>query len=207
MARLHDNLLAAATAARQRVSMRLKVHPMGLQHCCSLLWPRLEVQRRMARRRKLAAALQVGRQELLAGASRLISQLSTVWQQLAKPLGSRLQVVTLLWSLPTFLLRQELAVQEGGDVGFLTADYQALLSDAQPPGNADQQAAARPDATADVDEGLDAAVGSIKQLFQDCCRFSTGATATVQRQLPALEKLLRSEAALQAAIDFMTGAI
>lgn len=62
MARLHDSLLAAATAARQRVSMRSKVHPMGLQHCCSLLWPRLEVQRRMARRRKLAAALQVGRQ-------------------------------------------------------------------------------------------------------------------------------------------------
>jgi hypothetical protein len=40
--------------------MRFKVHPSGLQHCCSLLWPRLEVQRRMARRRKLAAALQVG---------------------------------------------------------------------------------------------------------------------------------------------------
>lgn len=62
MARMHDSLLAAATAARQRVSMRFKVRPMGLQHCCSLLWPRLEVQRRMARRRKLAAALQVGRQ-------------------------------------------------------------------------------------------------------------------------------------------------
>ena len=60
MAILHDSLLAAATAARQRVSMRFKVHPSGLQHCCSLLWPRLEVQRRMARRRKLAAALQVG---------------------------------------------------------------------------------------------------------------------------------------------------
>lgn len=59
MAILHDALLSAATAARQRVNMRFKVHPSGLQHCCSLLWPRLEVQRRMARRRKLAAALQV----------------------------------------------------------------------------------------------------------------------------------------------------
>jgi hypothetical protein len=60
MAILHDSLLAAATSARQRVSMRFKVNPSGLQHCCSLLWPRLQVQRRMARRRKLAAALQVG---------------------------------------------------------------------------------------------------------------------------------------------------
>lgn len=105
------------------------------------------------------------------------------------------------------MLRQELQAQEGGDVGFLTADYHALLSDAQPPGNADQQVAARAETAADMDEGLDAAVGSIKQLFQDCCRFSTGATATVQRQLPTLEKLLRSEAALPAAVEFMAGSI
>ena len=65
MAILHDSLLAAASAARQRASVRFKVHPSGLQHCCSLLWPRLEVQRRMARRRKLAAALQVGRRRCL----------------------------------------------------------------------------------------------------------------------------------------------
>lgn len=98
-------------------------------------------------------------------------------------------------------------MQEAVDVGFLTADYRALLSDAQPPGNADQQVTARADTTADMDEGLDAAVGSIKQLFQDCCRFSTGATATVQRQLPTLEKMLRSEAGLQAAVEFMEGSI
>lgn len=116
------------------------------------------------------------------------------------------------------LLSQELQVQEGGDIGFLASDYQALLSDAQPSGNTassgtDQQAAA---ASADAassgkDESLDAAVDSIKQLFQDCCRFSTGATTAVQRQLPGLDKLLRSEAAgvcsLQAAIDYMSRAL
>jgi hypothetical protein len=60
MAILHDALLAAATSARQRISMRFNVHPTSLGHCCGLLWPRFEVQWRMARRRKLAAALQVG---------------------------------------------------------------------------------------------------------------------------------------------------
>lgn len=61
MATLHDALLAAATAARQRVTLRFKVHTSALQHCCGLLWPRLEVQRRMARRRRLATALQVSK--------------------------------------------------------------------------------------------------------------------------------------------------
>jgi hypothetical protein len=109
-------------------------------------------------------------------------------------------------------------VQEGGDIGFLASDYQALLSDAQPADNTsssgtDQQAAAAfaDAASSGKDEGLDAAVDSIKQLFQDSCRFSTGATTAVQRQLPGLDKLLRSEAAgvcsLQAAIDYMSRAL
>lgn len=106
-------------------------------------------------------------------------------------------------------------MQEGGDVGFLAADYQALLDDAQAPSSAprDQQAAvASADAAAaDKDAGLDAAVASITQLFTDCARFSTGATGAVQRQLPGLEKLLRSEAAgvcsLQAAVEYMSRAV
>lgn len=113
--------------------------------------------------------------------------------------------------------QQELQVQEGGDTSFLAADYQALLSDTQPLGSgsgsgSDQQATAKADAAgSEKDEGLDAAVESIKQLFQDSCRFSTGATAAVQRQMPVLDKLLRSEAAgvcsLQAAVDFMSRAV
>jgi hypothetical protein len=59
MSILHDALLAAATAAKQHMTVRFRVHPGALQHCAGLLWPRLEVQRRMLRRRKLAAALQV----------------------------------------------------------------------------------------------------------------------------------------------------
>jgi hypothetical protein len=112
---------------------------------------------------------------------------------------------------------QELQVQEGGDVSFLSADYQALLSDTGPVNStsgsqSDQQAAANGDAgAADKDDGLEAAVESIKRLFQDCCRFSTGATAAVQRQLPGLEKLLRSDAAgvggLQGAVEYMLKAI
>lgn len=108
-------------------------------------------------------------------------------------------------------------MQEGGDVSFLSADYQVLLSDTGPVSStsgshSDQQAAANADAgVSDKDEGLDAAVESINQLFQDCCRFSTGATAAVQRQLPGLEKLLRSDAAgvrgLQGAVEYMLKAI
>jgi hypothetical protein len=60
LAILHDSLLAAATEAKERVSITFKLHPAALQHCCEQLWPQLEVQRGTARRRKLAAALQVG---------------------------------------------------------------------------------------------------------------------------------------------------
>jgi hypothetical protein len=60
LAILHDSLLAAATEAKERVSISFKLHPAALQHCCELLWPQLEEQRGHARRRKLAAALQVG---------------------------------------------------------------------------------------------------------------------------------------------------
>jgi hypothetical protein len=60
LAILHDSLLAAATEAKERVSITFKLHPAALQHCCEQLWPQLEVQRGNARRRKLAAALQVG---------------------------------------------------------------------------------------------------------------------------------------------------
>lgn len=59
MSILHDSLLAAATAAKQHVTVRFRLHPGALQHGCRLLWPRLEVARRLARRRKLAAALHV----------------------------------------------------------------------------------------------------------------------------------------------------
>jgi len=115
-------------------------------------------------------------------------------------------------SLFTLLAAQELQVQEGGDVTFLAADYQALLTDTASAGSqADQHIAAKPEAVCDKEDGLTVAVESIKQLFQDCCRFSTGATAAVQRQLPGLEKLLRAEAdsicSLQAVINFMSHAI
>lgn len=60
MAILHDSLLAAATAAKERVSISYKLHPAALQHCVGLLWPQLEAQRGLARQRNLAVALQVG---------------------------------------------------------------------------------------------------------------------------------------------------
>lgn len=56
---LHDFMLSAATAAKERVNMRYQLHPSGLQHCCSILWPYLEEQRTLARKQKLAGALQV----------------------------------------------------------------------------------------------------------------------------------------------------
>jgi hypothetical protein len=59
LAILHDSLLAAATEAKERVSISFKLHPAALQHCCELLWPQLDAQRGQARHRKLAAALQV----------------------------------------------------------------------------------------------------------------------------------------------------
>lgn len=107
-------------------------------------------------------------------------------------------------------------MQEGGDVSFLAADYQALLADVQPPpaaasrGGSDQQglkdnAAVVPDHS---EAGLDGAVESIKQLFKDCCRLSTGTTTAVQRQVEGLDKLLRSEAAgvcsMDAAVKYMS---
>lgn len=237
MATLHDALLAAATTARQRVSMRLKVHPGGLQHCCGLLWPRLEVQRRMARRRKLAAALQVGLLCFL-GCLRQANQgcrlmaLAAPASIIAGYLPSRAAHLTHCLAISAIfvvcsLTTQELQVQEGGDVSFLAADYQALLSssttqsatghsDASGSSACDQQAAAsaRPQQqqaatdAADRDDGLTAAVGSIKQLFIDCCRFSTGATAVVQRHIPGLEKLLLSDSSsLQAAVEYMQSAV
>lgn len=114
------------------------------------------------------------------------------------------------------VLLQELQVQEGGDVSFLAADYQALLGDAQPQASStgsDQQAAttSADSAGPEKDAGLDEAVGSIMCLFQDCVRFSTGATGAVQRLLPGLDKLLRSEAggvcSLQAAVEYMSRAL
>jgi hypothetical protein len=59
MAILHDALLAAATAAKQRVNLKIKLHPAALQHNARLLWPQLELQRGLARQQQLAAALQV----------------------------------------------------------------------------------------------------------------------------------------------------
>jgi hypothetical protein len=133
---------------------------------------------------------------------------ATIWQSTTPmhPYSSHTRAVLL----------QELQVQEGGDVSFLAADYQALLGDAQPQASStgsDQQAAATSADSAgpEKDAGLDAAVGSIMCLFQDCVRFSTGATGAVQRQLPGLEKLLQSEAggvcSLQAAVEYMSRAL
>ena len=107
-------------------------------------------------------------------------------------------------------------MQEGGDVTFLAAVYQALLADAQPTSTSggsqpDQKVDGKDAGTINQAEGLEAAVNGIKQLFLDYCRFSTGATAAVQRNLPELEKLLRSDAASacssQAAVDFMAHAL
>jgi hypothetical protein len=173
MSILHDALLAAATAARQRVSVSYKLHPGALQHCASLLWPRLEVARRMARRRKLAAAL------------------------------------------------QELQVQEGGDVSFLANEYQGLLTadaaTSSPACTGARRAAQDQHAAAAVSghDGLEPAVEALRGLFRGFCRFSTaGATAAVQRHMPALDKLLHAEGAaqstsctLQAAVELMSRAV
>jgi len=48
-----------ATASKQRVSAGFTLHPRGLEHTLSRLWPQLEQLRGLTRRAQLVDALQV----------------------------------------------------------------------------------------------------------------------------------------------------
>lgn len=110
-------------------------------------------------------------------------------------------------------------MQEGGDVSFLTDEYKALMAaDAQPTAGTaaaggsgrplDQGASCVAGGNGSCDHALEASIEALKQLCRDHCRFSTGATAGLHRQLPLLDKLLRTDASrqactLQAAVECM----
>uniref|UniRef100_A0A383VGJ7 Bardet-Biedl syndrome 7 n=1 Tax=Tetradesmus obliquus TaxID=3088 RepID=A0A383VGJ7_TETOB len=163
LAILHDSLLAAATAAKERVSISFKLHPAALQHCSELLWPQLEAQRAHARCRKLAAALQ----ELQVQEGGDSSFLAPEYRRMLSGKGGT-------------------AAQGGDD----TAADQQQQQQQQGSGPRGGSAASSSQADEQLDAAVEAFKQLFRDYSRFA---SGGQSAGVKQALPGLEKLLRGE--------------